>query len=99
MAKSKLEKESANVTKLTEQLRTVETSLKELQSGASKVVEMENERNDLQMKARSLKAELAQVREEHTSQLTQAKEKISAKYQSLEAEYKSYRKEVSVKLT
>lgn len=86
IAKTKLEKEHANVTKLTEMLKASESRLKEAAARGSKIDELEASLMEYQKKARSYKTEL------HST-----KERISS-LESTETEYKSYRREVSVKL-
>lgn len=79
------------------------------------MTELETERNELQVKARSYKAELVSLKEEYGSKMKSVEalqserdelyikvEEFSsrmASWQSMEVEYKSYRTDTEVKLT
>jgi len=73
--------------------------LKELQSGVGRVAELESERNELQMRVRTLKVELSQMKEERANELTQVKQKLQAKYGAMEQEFSLYKRDVTLKLS
>ena len=72
-----------------------------LHAAASKVNEIEAQRNDLEKKVRGHKTELASIREEAMKSQSLMQEEFSSKmasYERIEIEFASYKKTVSVKL-
>ena len=102
IASTKLEKEHENCLKLVDQLKQAEARAKEFQSAASRITEIETERNELVKKVRGHKSDLATVKEESQRDLKMMQaefiQKISS-YERIEIEFASYKKTVSVKLS